>query len=164
MPAIAVGAALAAIWSVKAAGDAARKSVDDMYTAATNANASYDAAGKRMMDLLHNGTPAQKEAAKKWFAGNTTPGHSLGYAGGTENADEGYRWVGEHGPELMYMQGGEKVRPASQSQSMAKSNSHVYHIQNVILQGAASTKQFFESVDQDTLLASRGLTPNRGMR
>lgn len=44
-----------------------------------------------------------------------------GYATGTENAIPGAHWVGEHGPELLWFDGGEKVLDAQRSASLAKS-------------------------------------------
>jgi len=48
------------------------------------------------------------------------PGH--GYASGTANAPPGWAWVGENGPELMHMQGGETVLPAEVSREFAVLN------------------------------------------
>lgn len=44
-----------------------------------------------------------------------------GYASGTTNAARGWAWVGERGPELMYMGGGETVLPADVSAAVANS-------------------------------------------
>lgn len=41
-----------------------------------------------------------------------------GYARGTRSATPGWRWVGEHGPELMRFSGGETVYTAEQSHAM----------------------------------------------
>ena len=38
-----------------------------------------------------------------------------GYAKGTQSAGKGWRLVGEQGPELLYLRGGEKILTASQS-------------------------------------------------
>ena len=43
-----------------------------------------------------------------------------GYASGTDNAPPGYAWVGEKGPELMYMHGGEQIIPAEASRRLAE--------------------------------------------
>lgn len=43
-----------------------------------------------------------------------------GYATGTENAIPGAHWVGEHGPELLWFDGGEKVLDAQRSASLAQ--------------------------------------------
>ncbi len=42
------------------------------------------------------------------------------YYKGTENAPKGWAWVGEKGPELMQMKGGEKVRTHEKSMEMAR--------------------------------------------
>lgn len=39
----------------------------------------------------------------------------LGFAGGTDNAPEGFAMVGEEGPELMYLHGGEKILDAQET-------------------------------------------------
>ena len=45
-------------------------------------------------------------------------GSYVGYWSGTQNANRGLHWVGEHGPELMYFNGGESVYSAGQSARM----------------------------------------------
>lgn len=45
----------------------------------------------------------------------TTPGSTTGYASGTTDAEPGWKWVGENGPELAYFNGGETVLTAKQS-------------------------------------------------
>lgn len=46
-------------------------------------------------------------------------GRVRGHARGTESARRGWSWVGERGPELMYLGGGEKILTASQSLAMS---------------------------------------------
>ncbi len=50
------------------------------------------------------------------------PGISVtgAYASGTDNARRGWSWVGEDGPELMFMNGGERILPASTSAEVAR--------------------------------------------
>lgn len=43
-----------------------------------------------------------------------------GFAGGTQNAPPGWAWVGEEGPELMRMHGGEQILPSHVSQEAAR--------------------------------------------
>ena len=43
-----------------------------------------------------------------------------GYASGTSNAPPGWAWVGEDGPELMRMHGGEQILPSSVSREVAE--------------------------------------------
>jgi len=60
---------------------------------------------------------------------NTSRGHSGdagnvdmnigGYASGTSNAPPGWAWVGEEGPELIHMRGGESVLPTEVSRQFA---------------------------------------------
>ena len=43
-----------------------------------------------------------------------------GYARGTKNARSGPAWVGENGPELMWLRGGERIMPNHQSMRLAR--------------------------------------------
>ena len=43
-----------------------------------------------------------------------------GHAEGTNNAPPGWSWVGEEGPELMRMHGGEQILPSHVSQEVAR--------------------------------------------
>ncbi len=52
--------------------------------------------------------------------------YERGFATGTENAPPGWAWVGEEGPELMRMRGGEQILPNSVSQEAAQ----IYNIYN----------------------------------
>ncbi|NBI10931.1 phage tail tape measure protein [Colidextribacter sp. OB.20] len=56
-----------------------------------------------------------KYADSAWYANN-----GRGYASGTENAPPGWAWVGEDGPELMRMHGGEQILPSHVSQEVAQ--------------------------------------------
>ena len=49
-----------------------------------------------------------------------------GYAGGTDNAPPGWAWVGEEGPELMRMRGGEQVLSNRQSAALARAELEEY--------------------------------------
>jgi hypothetical protein len=49
---------------------------------------------------------------------NYSPGLG-GYASGTMSADPGWKWVGEQGPELMYLGGGETVLPSDISLALS---------------------------------------------
>ena len=46
--------------------------------------------------------------------------YQRGYAEGTNNAPPGWSWVGEEGPELMRMHGGEQILPSHVSQEVAQ--------------------------------------------
>ena len=56
-----------------------------------------------------------KYADSAWYANG-----NRGYASGTENAPPGWAWVGEDGPELMRMHGGEQILPNHISQEVAQ--------------------------------------------
>ena len=51
-------------------------------------------------------------------AGGSGAKDTDGYASGTENAQQGYKLVGEEGPELMYFHGGEKVYDAAETRDI----------------------------------------------
>ncbi len=54
--------------------------------------------------------------------GGVSPGHKVigQLAGGTSGAVPGWSWIGEEGPELVHMQGGETVVPHGQSMRMTR--------------------------------------------
>ena len=56
-----------------------------------------------------------KYADSAWYANG-----GRGYARGTANAVPGWSWVGEEGPELMRMHGGEQILPSSVSREVAE--------------------------------------------
>jgi hypothetical protein len=59
------------------------------------------------------------------FASEILSGARVGlFADGTENAPPGWAWVGERGPELMRMRGGEVVRSGEKSRQMTADNSN----------------------------------------
>lgn len=58
-------------------------------------------------------------AASGFASGQGSSGQPDGYASGTMSAEPGWSWVGEEGPELMYMHGGEAIYPADDSADMA---------------------------------------------
>ncbi len=57
----------------------------------------------------------EKYADSAWYANG-----GRGYASGTANAVPGWSWVGEEGPELMRMHGGEQILPSSVSREVAE--------------------------------------------
>lgn len=62
-------------------------------------------------------------SAFNWMSAN--PGGFIGlYADGTESAPPGWAWVGEKGPELMRMRGGETIRSTQRSAEMVAGNSN----------------------------------------
>lgn len=62
-------------------------------------------------------------AEKQFVVGNTRAYQAIiqsrGYATGTDYASQGWHWVGEKGPELLWFDGGEKVIPHNQSVQIA---------------------------------------------
>jgi hypothetical protein len=52
--------------------------------------------------------------------------HFPGYANGTEGAPPGWAWVGERGPELMRMRGGETIRSHAASMAMVRGPTGVH--------------------------------------
>lgn len=78
-----------------------------------------------------------KYADSAWYANG-----NRGYAGGTENAPPGWAWVGEEGPELMRMHGGEQILPNNISQQVAESYS-TYN-QHVAVQSIQKTERPLE--------------------
>lgn len=71
--------------------------------------------------------------------GGATPGvKQPGAAAGTPSAPPGLMWVGEQGPELMSMAGGERVYPAGQSAAIARSGGGGPTVVNVHLHIAGS--------------------------
>ena len=59
-------------------------------------------------------------AANAALSGASRPSTSRGYASGTASAPPGWAWVGEKGPELMLLRGGETILPAEASQEFAQ--------------------------------------------
>ena len=77
-------------------------------------------------------------AAKSALYPSGTSGSSIpGYAVGTQSAAPGFAMVGEHGPELVYFNGGEKVMTAAETAAMRDSMS---------FQAVAFVPQLFEAM------------------
>jgi hypothetical protein len=93
----------------------AKKAGDMMLSAA--------AAARTMADAI-NRIPANKTVTVNTFfkthgtstkPGAPNSGTGKGYASGTSNAIPGWHWVGENGPELLNLRGGESILTARQS-------------------------------------------------
>jgi SLT domain-containing protein/uncharacterized protein YlxW (UPF0749 family) len=69
--------------------------------------------------LTMTGTGVYKIGQQVGEGVNAKPGPGGGYARGTAGAAPGWAWVGERGPELVRMRGGETVLPHTQSVRMA---------------------------------------------
>ena len=90
--------------------------VDIMIVAAAVALA---ATGIAMLVAAIKGVPLVMQMPQVSNVGDLRSQVSQGYADGTSAATPGWRWVGEHGPELMRFGGGEQVYTASQSRALA---------------------------------------------
>jgi ABC-type transporter Mla subunit MlaD len=72
---------------------------------------------------LINGLPPRKDIYVYTHTGIVGGKEGPGlYASGTRSAPPGLAWVGEEGPELVKLRGGEQIFPAAQSAIMAGSN------------------------------------------
>lgn len=60
------------------------------------------------------------DAASAALSGTAAPSTDRGFASGTRSAPPGWAWVGEEGPELMRLRGGETILPAEVSQDFAQ--------------------------------------------
>lgn len=70
-------------------------------------------------------------------------GPYVGYATGTPSALPGWSWIGEHGKELMRMQGGEQIIDHDTSMKLTQGgNGLTLNIQNMTLNGYNDTKKF----------------------
>lgn len=83
---------------------------DDMLPQVQSAYARVASKARR---ALSNALVASSDWDGSYFS---IPGH----ANGTSNAPPGWAWVGEEGPELMRMRGGEQILPNSVSQQVAE--------------------------------------------
>jgi hypothetical protein len=73
------------------------------------------AAARAINDVMHAG------ANHGWGGVIGAVGKVFGFADGTPGAPPGWAWVGERGPELVRMMGGETVLPHGPSMAMARS-------------------------------------------
>ena len=115
----------AAIQTVNAYIDAADGMVGRVRSA-------YAAVAQAAKDALQYGGMTGY-AAPTAANGYPTSTSGYGHAGGTDYAQEGWRWVGEQGPELMYFQGGETVIPHTKSVEMLKNSGGGQQVINVTL-------------------------------
>ena len=67
------------------------------------------------VQTAYAGIAAQARAALNTGSGSGGKGNVRGYATGTESAERGFAMVGENGPELMFMNGGEKILNAAET-------------------------------------------------
>ena len=86
--------------------------------------------GAKLTSSLANGLPAFLAVVDQYTAalrGIHSPGENgrgypttTGYAGGTSNAAAGYAIVGENGPELVYLHGGERILSAEETRAATR--------------------------------------------
>ncbi|WP_126132939.1 phage tail tape measure protein [Acidipropionibacterium acidipropionici] len=74
-------------------------------------------------------------------------GHGHGYEQGTLSAAPGWAWVGERGPELMRLSGGEQILSAAQSSALSRRSSHIAVADTSSGQPALSDAQWDELLD-----------------
>lgn len=123
--------------------------LDLSYEARKNGMATMQAyvdAAKDMLPQVYEAYSIAAQAARRalggpeiysYFVRSNWTGSDLriigAYASGTENAPPGWAWVGEEGPELMRMHGGEQILPTEASRRLAEDYSlyNTYAAQSV---------------------------------
>lgn len=88
------------------------------------------------------------------------------FATGVQNFGGGYAVVGEQGPEIAYLPPGSNVYPHGTTPQVAGNTSQqTVTIQNlyVTAPNGATMGTIIDSLDQDTMLSGKGLSPARGM-
>jgi phage-related protein len=108
--------------AMKGIGDLGARIGDMFATAATNVLTGVESLREAVGKLLQQIAQLLINSAMKQLFGNIFGGLNLGgvpgYATGTMNAAAGWALVGEQGPELMRMRGGERVYDARQTDRM----------------------------------------------
>lgn len=125
MPAIAVAAAIASIWSVWDAYNNMKSAVDQA-DAAVQKSAQDDIAGIKNAKARYDRGEISKEQLQKLLK-------IYANASGTNSSPGGSTLVGEHGPEIVNMPRGASVTPAyrSRSDGVSSSSGHTVIIQNM---------------------------------
>lgn len=96
-----------------------KKQIEGYRTAASEGAGAAAGAGKAVSNIPYVGPVLAVAAIATVFAAITEIiSKAKGYAIGTNYAPPGYAWVGERGPELMRMRGGEQIIPADKSARM----------------------------------------------
>ena len=89
-----------------------------------------------------------------------------GFASGTPNAPPGWAWVGEEGPELMYLHGGETILPASVSEKVADIPWHAFATSNAergpVLVGENGPEPMYTEPKPEPLYALDGSSGQSG--
>lgn len=80
------------------------------------------AAGAATMEAFAKGAEGKLSAVKNAFTAISNVANIIfklkGYAAGTDNAERGFKMVGEHGPEIVWFNGGETVFNAQETQDI----------------------------------------------
>ena len=92
--------------------------IDEASVMSGPVSAAYARLGKIAADSLGMNMTASS-TSRRISSGYIPDTIKAGFAGGTNSAPPGWAWVGEEGPELMRMRGGETVLPAEVSQEFA---------------------------------------------
>ena len=99
------------------AAKSGRATVQAYIDAADNMLPQVQSAYARVVSRARRALSNAAVASSDWDGSYySIPGH----AGGTNNAPPGWSWVGEEGPELMRMHGGEQILPSHISQEVAR--------------------------------------------
>lgn len=127
--------------------------------AAENGRATIQAYIDRADGMLPQVQEAYRKAGRAALAGlglSSLPGNSYytadshspnvisAYASGTNSAPPGWAWVGEEGPELMRMRGGEQVLPTGVSRKLAEE--HDTYSRYAATQGIQQTRPALEVI------------------
>lgn len=107
--------------AMKGIGDLGSRIGDMFATAATNVLTGVESLSEAVTKLIGQLAQMFINSALKQFFGSIFSGMNFGipgYATGTMNAAAGWAMVGEAGPELVRMRGGERVYDAGQTERM----------------------------------------------
>lgn len=163
MPAIAVGAALAAIAAVMVAYQQMRSAVEEATAAKQNFYSENARIAGDLQRIINDGvsSPEAKARAKKAYDavianGNYVANHAIG----TSYASGGRTLVGENGPEIVNLPRGSEVIPAYRTrgdaaQGTGTTNNYLTGTFN--FQTAESVQEFFSQLDKTQRLARMGL-------
>ncbi len=167
MPAIAIGAALAAIAAVSVAWNNLQnqiasnsKNIQDAVKAGGNAEATLRA----ILNNPNSSAAEKARAAQSLKAVQANNNNFINYGStnalGTNYATGGSTLVGEHGPEIVNLPRGSQVTPAYRTRSDASSGAGTtnnYLTGNFTFSTAESVKEFFGQLDKTQRLARMGL-------
>lgn len=160
MPAIVVGAAIAALVMVYDQAQKTLAAIDEATAAKTNMENSQADLAQTLYKLRKSGTPKQKANAERIGKKMGVPG----FATGVRNFSGGVALVGERGPELVELPKGSSVRTNQESkQIMSGGSKKTYYIEHMNFTTPEATRAFFAAKDQDSRDARDGLSLSRGV-